>query len=995
VGQMPGALPLLSFTLSELYVSLYRRWQVDRSTDRTLRFADYKTLGGVAGALTRRATEEYDRLIQAKDLEDGGRGGFGVDEGKAYQATMQRVMLRMVVIEGGGVARQRVPNSELVYSDARENERVIEVIKRLVEARLLVTGQESRSKAGKEIVGGYVEPAHDFLVNGWDLLKQWLEKEQENLILQQRLTPQVNDWHKETNVTGNGDKSKQAVSFLWNRDPRLSQLKNIQRSKNNWFNAKEARFVSLSIEKRKVDGQRLVISLAGVILALMGLTTFAFIRQQEAEKQTALSLTSSSEADLRSNQDLDALISSIKAGNILKNRVIPISGSIRLKVILALHNAVYNTRETNRFEGSRGHRSNILSIRFSHDGRLIASGDSGDFIKLWNADGSINKTISFPTQQILDLSFSPTNREIAAIDRGNNVIFWSTLDGEKLKNSYSPTYSLPQLNFNSNLINGTSADRIWNKLWENSNKDLFESVTLSRIFNKNRKKTVGFDLVRLSPDGKFFVVSVGNVIEIWNIEGSYIRTIGSHKNDILDISFSPDNKLIASASRDNTIKIWSRETFSLLETIDKDSRGQSGHSAAVMAVNFSRDYKLLISLDDAGIGKIWDTRNFTLKETFKWDSKGVSTFSISFSPDGKTFAVGYDSGKVRIWDIDRTSLEVYAYKDDCETFDESIVNISPDGKTIISTGCKDIRIWNPDGKLKNFISYQDSLRNPLITFSRDGQSFLVSLSSSDKLKLYRSDGNLIRDFNIIGLGALSPNGNSVAFVKEEKIQLYSIDERILKSLEIVKESSKKCLESPRDIKFSDDGKIILVVGHSTICSVSVNGEFSRVFDLQNSKGRAAIKKASLSRNGKMLAIASFDNTIALYDSKTGSLLQTLIGHTGPVDSIVFSPDGSIIVSASSRDETIRFWDSNGTLLNLIDTKLFSFLNSNLLNSGSLSDVDFSPDGQILFSVSGNNLTLWNLNLDKLLTLGCKKVSSYLNNPNTNLSQEDRHLCQGI
>lgn len=89
VGQMPGALPLLSFTLSELYAKLYERWKPG-SSDRALRIKDYEELGGVAGALTRRATQEYDNLVRK----------FGEASGKAYQATMRRVMLRMVTIEG-------------------------------------------------------------------------------------------------------------------------------------------------------------------------------------------------------------------------------------------------------------------------------------------------------------------------------------------------------------------------------------------------------------------------------------------------------------------------------------------------------------------------------------------------------------------------------------------------------------------------------------------------------------------------------------------------------------------------------------------------------------------------------------------------------------------------------------------------------------------------------------------------------------------------------
>jgi len=146
---MPGSLPLLSFTLSELYIKLAQRWQeYPNSSDRALRIQDYEELGGVAGALTRRATEEYDNLIR----------DFGETSGKIYQATMRRVMLRMLSLEGGEVARRRVPESELIYPNDGENKRVAQVSDRLLKAHLLVKGQETGEP--------YIEPAHNFLVRG-------------------------------------------------------------------------------------------------------------------------------------------------------------------------------------------------------------------------------------------------------------------------------------------------------------------------------------------------------------------------------------------------------------------------------------------------------------------------------------------------------------------------------------------------------------------------------------------------------------------------------------------------------------------------------------------------------------------------------------------------------------------------------------------------------------------------------------------------------------
>src|SRR5687767_8531411 len=73
------------------------------------------------------------------------------------QHTMQRVMLRMVTLEGGELSRRRVPESELVYRTTSEDQRVAKVLDTLINARLVVKGKEADGDS-------YVEPAHDALV---------------------------------------------------------------------------------------------------------------------------------------------------------------------------------------------------------------------------------------------------------------------------------------------------------------------------------------------------------------------------------------------------------------------------------------------------------------------------------------------------------------------------------------------------------------------------------------------------------------------------------------------------------------------------------------------------------------------------------------------------------------------------------------------------------------------------------------------------------------
>ncbi|KYC42703.1 hypothetical protein WA1_15290 [Scytonema hofmannii PCC 7110] len=211
VGQMPGTLSLLSFTLSELYIKCVAQER------RTLTQEDYDALGGVIGSLRQRATEECDKFDSA------------------HQATLRRVMLRMVAIEDGQLARRRVPLWELKYPTEAENQRVEKILDHFERVRLIVRGKD---------IGGepYVEPVHDALVREWDKLEKWQRQEYENLMLQQRLTFAARDWDKHHRDNG----------YLWVNDPRLSRLEKLLESKDgDWLNQLEIEFVQSSIHRKK------------------------------------------------------------------------------------------------------------------------------------------------------------------------------------------------------------------------------------------------------------------------------------------------------------------------------------------------------------------------------------------------------------------------------------------------------------------------------------------------------------------------------------------------------------------------------------------------------------------------------------------------------------------------------------------------------------------------------------------------------------------------
>ncbi|MEH2183638.1 nSTAND1 domain-containing NTPase, partial [Nostoc sp.] len=285
--------------------------------------------------------------------------------------------------------------------------------------------------------------------------------------------------------------------------------------------------------------------------------------------------------------------------------------------------------------------------------------------------------------------------------------------------------------------------------------------------------------VAYSPSGEQLAsASDDNTIKIWDVSsGQLVKTLTGHSSYVFSVAYSPNGQQLASASNDKTIKIWDVSSGKLLQTL-------SSHSNSVWSVVFSPDGQNLASASDDKTIKIWDIATGKVLRTLEGHTNSVN--SVAYSSNGQKLASASDDKTIKIWDISTGKV--------LQTLDghtDSVITVvfSPDGQKLASASDdKTIKLWNIfNGKvLRTLNQHTDSVYS--VVFSPNGQ--LLTSGSRDKtIKFWDiSTGKVLRTLeghtNSVNSVAYSPNGQQLASASYDKtIKIWDVSSgQLLKSL---------------------------------------------------------------------------------------------------------------------------------------------------------------------------------------------------------------------
>ena len=718
VEGQPGALPLMEYALTELF---------DQREDHRLTKAAYDRIGGVAGALGRRAEEVYTAL-------DG-----------ASQSAARQLFLRLVTLGEGGDngfaahdTRRRVPRSELdalQLSSEYQKSAIGQVIAAFGLVRLLSFDRDPITR------GPTVEVAHEALLREWPRLREWIANHREDVRMQRLLAGECAEWQR----------SGCEVSFLLTGS-RLAQFEIWATAGVVALTADERAYLEASLqararlleEERLRQQRELDTALRGAEVA----KKLAETESRRAEEQTA------SARSLR--RRAWALAGVLGLALLLVIATIWLAQAANASAVQA--NAEANTRATAESiaVGERARadeqKSTALDAQSTAEAERVRAEDA-------QIEAEAQKKLA---EEQATLSRS---RELAAASINN------------LTND--PQLSLLLAVESFKIADTREAQAALHQALQTSHVQKIISNTLTQ------ERVGAIQGVAYNADGSLLAtINEQDWLQVFDIPAAtlrYTQKVSADSLSFRSLEFYPDGKLVVEAE----YRFWVYDGATGQELLAGASRDEGvrvvdsikGSEILSLSNNINYQYPLRLEYSPQGLYLVFYTEverttiaeitpwNLTTLQpafTVQWSRDAEQHFSlnvIEISPDGRLMALPNDAGVIEIWDL-ASGVLLHRITDMPVGFISAIA-FSADGKRIAAVGAEStIKVWELDS-VNELLTVNGSAPH----FLPDGDHLLLSAANQQTQVWSIAGRRLLYNFlchPVQTVNTLHPNGRQLA-----------------------------------------------------------------------------------------------------------------------------------------------------------------------------------------------------------------------------------------
>jgi WD40 repeat protein/tRNA A-37 threonylcarbamoyl transferase component Bud32 len=927
VSSQPGALALLSFTAAEL-------WQLrDRHFHQLSRQA-YAAIGGVGGALARHAEAMLGELSAAD------------------QRLAREAFRHLVTGEGTRQVLALAELSQLLGGGSRAEV----VVDRLIAARLIVVSEEAGGEQRVEII-------HEALLTAWPRLVEWRKEDAEGARLRDQLRSAARQW----------DARGRPKGLLWRGDA-LGEYRIWRARYPGTLTSVEDAFGADSVADA-ARGRRLRTAALATVLAAMALAMAILIwaRDQAAQQRETARAAAARDRErylaevverarqaVLDGRSADARSAAAEASRLgaaptVALRLITAAAAQPGRALLATlrgHDRPIVSAEIQRDadrlltaseDGTAklwdlqtgasiatftGCRLVLWGARFSPDGQRIATACTDGMVRIYAASGALERELAARRggggSEYLSSQFAPDGRRIVTVG-SKSVALWDVATG-------APVWAVEVATAQESVAYSPDAAVIATADldFENGHVNLWSAATgkLLHRLPSGYATSIEFD----PTGGRLLTASSSKVAQVWTVhDGKLALTLSGHSDWLDKARFSADGKLIATAARDHSVRIWDAATGALVISL-------AVGDGRVTDLAFDARRRLLAGTTD-GLALLWETTTNTRLATLEVH-RGLKLNSVGFAADGARIVTAGDDGNATLWSPTASGVHtvlphsgqvfgaLFAGGDRIAytvggnrqikrwdvatgalvrevTADREIETAAVLGDGVVFGDFGgNVGVWTGDGAIRplarHVLASGDGAVVGTVVVSPDGK--LVA-SGSDDDEVLVTEAATGRE--LARLGGHTGNVYAVAFSADSqrvatgdgagRVWIWGVDGKQLASLQ-------GHSEWVTALRFARDGRLVTVSRDTTARVWSEAGAPLRVLRGHN----AMINSLALAPDERRIATTSTDNTARIWDLETGTELVKL-QHPSILVSAMFAAGGELLVT-TGEDPLVRLWE---------------------------------------------------------------------------------------